>query len=145
MRKEDLTVPALVAVAVELIVGVIYIGLQIYYGIAYHIPPYKFICNILGLVLVYAALTILENHPERVNHLAPEECVGIVRKDTLRMLRLIKLVFVLGLMIPCAGDVIGIELKDGYSLIVIGAILLITAYFEYKILLVIRKKRNDKK
>ena len=99
MRKEDLTVPAIIAEAIEIIVGLIYIGLQIYYGLSNHVPPYKFICNIVGLLLVYAGLTILSNHPEQVNRLKTEVCVGKVRKYTLRMLRLIKFVFVVGLMV----------------------------------------------
>ena len=61
------------------------------------------------------------------------------------MLRLIKLVFVVGLMVPCVGDAIGIELKDAYSLIVIFAIILIAVWHEYKILLVIRSNRDNKK
>ena len=97
MRKEDLTVPAIIAEAIEIIVGLIYIGMQIYYGLSNHVPPYKFICNIVGLLLVYAGLTILSNHPEQVNRLKTEVCVGKVRKYTLRMLRLIKFVFVVGL------------------------------------------------
>ena len=145
MRKEDLTVPAIIAEAIEIIVGLIYIGLQIYYGLSNHVPPYKFICNIVGLLLVYAGLTILSNHPEQVNRLKTEVCVGKVRKYTLRMLRLIKFVFVVGLMVPCVGDVIGIELKDAYSLVVILAIVLIAALYEYKILLVIRSNRDIKK
>ena len=79
MRKEDLTVPAIIAEAIEIIVGLIYIGLQIYYGLSNHVPPYKFICNIVGLLLVYAGLTILSNHPEQVNRLKTEVCVGKVR------------------------------------------------------------------
>ena len=145
MRKEDLTVPAIIAEAVEIIVGLVYIGLQIYYGVVNHIPPYRFICNIVGLLLVYAGLTVLSNHPEQVNRLAPEVCVGKVRRYPLRMLRLIKLVFVVGLMVPCVGDAIGIELKDAYSLIVIFAIILIAVWHEYKILLVIRSNRDNKK
>ena len=145
MRKEDLTVPAIIAEAVEIIVGLVYIGLQIYYGVVNHIPPYRFICNIVGLLLVYAGLTVLSNHPEQVSRLAPEVCVGKVRKYTLRRLRLIKLVFVVGLMVPCVGDAIGIELKDAYSLIVIFAIILIAVWHEYKILLVIRSNRDNKK
>ncbi len=145
MRKEDLTVPAILAEAAEIIVGLIYIGLQIYYGVVNHIPPYRFICNIVGLVLVYAGLTVLSNHPEHVNRLAPEVCVGRIRTYTLRMLRLIKLVFVVGLMVPCVGDALGIELLNAYSLIVIFLIILIAVIYEYKILLVIRKNRDNKK
>ena len=144
MRKEDLTVPAIIAEAIEIIVGLIYIGLQIYYGLSNHVPPYKFICNIVGLLLVYAGLTILSNHPEQVNRLKTEVCVGKVRKYTLRMLRLIKLIFVVGLMIPCVADVIGRQMQDVYSLIIIGLLLLVTIYYEYKIILTIRKNRDGK-
>ena len=35
MKKEDLTVPAIFAEAIGMILGIVYIGLQIYYGIAY--------------------------------------------------------------------------------------------------------------
>lgn len=145
MRKEDLNVPAIIAEAVEIIVGLIYIGLQIYYGFANHVPPYKFICNIVGLILVYTGLSIASNHPERVNRIPAEMCVGEVRKYTLRMLRVVKFVFVAGLMIPCIWDVVGMEMKEGYSLIVPGMILLIAVWYEYKILLVIRKNRDNKK
>ena len=50
MKKEDLTVPAIFAEAIGMILGIVYIGLQIYYGIAYKVAPYKFICNIAGVV-----------------------------------------------------------------------------------------------
>lgn len=145
MRKEDLTVPVIIAEAIEIIVGMVYIGLQIYYGVVNHVPPYKFICNIVGLILVYVGLTVLLNHPEQVNRLPRQVCVGKVRKYTLRMLRLIKFVFVIGLMVPCVCDAAGIELQDAYSLIVIFALILIAAFYEYKILLVIRNNRDNKK
>ena len=38
--------------------------------------------------------------------------MGKVRKYSIRMIRLVKLVFIIGLMVPCVGDVIGIELKE---------------------------------
>ena len=47
MRKEDLSVVALLLEAVDLILGLVYIGLQIFYGLYYHVPPYKFILNLL--------------------------------------------------------------------------------------------------
>ena len=50
MKKEDLTVPAIFAEAIGMILGIVYIGLQIYYGIAYKVAPYKFICNIAEVV-----------------------------------------------------------------------------------------------
>ena len=100
MKKEDLTVPAILAEAVGILLCILYIGLQIFYGINYHVAPYKYICNLVGLVLVYAGLTILSNHPERINRIPAQMCVGKIRIYSLRMLRLIKLIFVVGLMIP---------------------------------------------
>ena len=76
MKKEDLTVPAILAEAVGILLCILYIGLQIFYGINYHVAPYKYICNIVGLVLVYAGLTILSNHPERINRIPAQMCVG---------------------------------------------------------------------
>ena len=59
MKKEDLTVPAIFAEAIGMILGIVYIGLQIYYGIAYKVAPYKFICNIAGVVLIYVGCVFL--------------------------------------------------------------------------------------
>ena len=141
MKKEDLTVPAILAEAVGILLCILYIGLQIFYGINYHVAPYKYICNI---VLVYAGLTILSNHPERINRIPAQMCVGKIWIYSLRMLRLIKLIFVVGLMIPCVADVIGRQMQDVYSLIIIGLLLLVTIYYEYKIILTIRKNRDGK-
>ena len=44
MKKEDLTVPAILAEAVGILLCILYIGLQIFYGINYHVAPYKYIC-----------------------------------------------------------------------------------------------------
>ena len=43
MKKEDLTVPAIFAEAIGMILGIVYIGLQIYYGtVSYtHLDVYK--------------------------------------------------------------------------------------------------------
>ena len=144
MKKEDLTVLAILAEAVGVLLGILYIGLQIFYGINYHVAPYKYICNIAGFVLVYAGLTILSNHPERINRIPEQMCVGKIRIYSLRMLRLVKLIFVVGLMIPCVADVIGRQMQDAYSLIIIGLLLLVTIYYEYKIILTIRKNRDGK-
>ena len=93
MRREDLSVSAIFLEAIEIIFGIIYIGLQIYYGLYYHITPYKFIMNLLAMILVYLGLSLLSCYPERINNIAPEYCVGKIRKYSLRMIRLIKFVF----------------------------------------------------
>ena len=70
--------------------------------------------------------------PEKINRLPKEVCVGKVRKYSIRMIRLVKPVFIIGVNGPCVGDVIGIELKDAYSLLVIAAILVMTVFYEYR-------------
>ena len=77
-----------------MILGIVYIGLQIYYGIAYKVAPYKFICNIAGVVLIYEGLSLVSCQPEKINRLPKEVCVGKVRKYSVRMIRLVKLVFI---------------------------------------------------
>lgn len=143
MKKEDLTVPAIFAEAIGMILGIVYIGLQIYYGFAYKVAPYKFICNIAGVVLIYVGLSLVSCQPEKINRLPKEVCAGKVRKYSIRMIRLVKLVFIIGLMVPCVGDVIGIELKDAYSLLVIAAILVITVFYEYRIIQLLRNDHHD--
>ena len=142
MRKEDLSVVALLLEAVDLILGLVYIGLQIFYGLYYHVPPYKFILNLLAMVLVYAGLTLLSMYPERINSIPKEICQGTIRKYSLWMVRLIKAIFVVSLLIPSVFDVIGIGIQSVYSLIVIGLILVVAGYCEYHI---IQEFKNRKK
>ena len=143
MRKDDLTVPAILAEAVGLILGILYVGLQIYYGVVYHVAPYKFVCNIVGVILVYTGFTMMSCYPEKINRIPVDMCVGKVRMYSVRMVRSIKLVFLLGLMIPCVCDVAGVELQDAYSLFVIGLILLLALYYEYKIIRIMQKDKHD--
>lgn len=145
MRKEDLTIPGIIAEAVGLILGVLYVVLQISYGVIYHVPPYRFVCNIAGCILVYTGLTMLSCQPEKINRIPAEMCVGQIRRDSIRMILTIKLAFIVGLMIPCVCDVIGYELKDAYSLLVVAAILLAAFFYEYRILRTIRKHKQDPK
>lgn len=143
MKKNDLTVPAILAEAIGVILGVVYIVLQIYYGILYHVAAYKFVCNIVGIILIYTGLTLLSCYPEKVNRIPPEVCTGRIRKYSIRMLRMIKLVFIVGLMVPCVADVAGFVADGAYSLVVIGIMLFITAYYEYKIIRIMRDDRHD--
>ncbi len=142
MRKEDLTVPAIFAEAAVLILGIAYIGMQVYYGITYHIAPVQFICNILGIILVYTGLSVLSCYPEKINRLPKEICTGKIRTWSIRMVRLVKIIFVSGLMVPCVADVAGTELKDAFSLVVIFAILLTVVYYEIRIVFEAKNNGN---
>lgn len=145
MRREDLSVPALLAEAVGIVVGLVYIVLQIFYGVKFHLTWQKPAMNIVLAVLVYAALTLLSVYPERVNGLSDRQCRGAVRKYTIRMVRLIKLVFMASLMVPCVCDVSGHTVKGVYTAAVIGLLLLIAGYYEYRIIAQLRDdNRKDK-
>lgn len=141
MRKEDLTVPALIAEAVGLILGMIYIGLQIFYGVAYHAEPMKLILNLVVAVLVYAGLTLLSSYPEKINGIAPELCRGKIRKYSIRMVRAVKIIFVTSLLIPCVADAAGFQMKSAYSLLVIGILLIVAVYYEYQIIHILRNMK----
>ena len=142
VRKEDLSVVALLLEAINLILGIVYMGLQIFYGIYYHVPPYKFILNLLVMILVYAGLTLLSMYPEKINSIPRQVCQGRVRKYSLWMVRLVKTIFVVSLLIPCVFDVMGVGIQSVYSLIVIGLILVVAGYCEYHI---IQELKNRKK
>jgi L-asparagine transporter-like permease len=139
MKREDMTVPALLLESVTLILAIVYIGLQIFYGLYYHIAFYKFLINVFAMVLVYAGLTVLCVYPERINRLPAEAFTPEIRKLSLRMTRLAKLIFVAGILVPCVFDAIGIELLDAASLIVIGLMLADVIYYEGKIIQILRK------
>lgn len=134
MKKEDLTVPAMLFEAIDIILGIAYIGLQIFYGLYYHVPVHKFVINILVMILVYIGLSILSNNPERLNRIPPELCVGNIRKYSLRMIRVIKFIFIMGLFIPSVCDVFGYGMTSHYNVIMIIIFIVISLIYEYKIL-----------
>ena len=110
-----MTFASAVLEAIDAILALAYIGLQIYYGVCYHIQVFKFVANILVLLLVYISL---------------------------RLLTFVKLVFTAGLLVPCVCDAFGIAIRDVYSLIMIGLILVVTAYYEYRIFQEIKSLRK---
>ena len=48
-----MTFASAVLEAIDALLALAYIGLQIYYGVCYHIQVFKFVANILVLLLVY--------------------------------------------------------------------------------------------
>ena len=73
-------------------------------------------------------------YPERVNGLSREVCTGAIRRYTIRMVELIKLVFVLSLLFTSICDALGYRVDAAYSLIVMGLILVVAVVFEVKII-----------
>lgn len=141
MKKEDMTTAGLLAEAVGIVAGLVYIGMQIYYGISYGVAAKNIILNVVMLLLVYAGLTLLARYPEKVNSLPKEKCSGMVRRDTLRMLAGVKLIFVLSLLGTSICDVMGIEISSWYSVVVVLLIVGTVFYQEGKIIHTIRRKK----
>ncbi len=141
MKKEDMTTIDLLLEAVGIVSTLLYLGLQIYYGISYGANLVTVLMNGAVLVLVYLGLTMLTVYPERVNGLTKETCSGQVRRYTIHMVRLIKLIFVTGLLFASICDVMGHEINSGYSIIVVVLVVLVAVYYEWKIIRILRKKK----
>ena len=141
MKKEDMTTIDLLLEAVGIVSTLLYLGLQIYYGISYGANLVTVLMNGAVLVLVYLGLTMLTAYPERVNGLTKETCSGQVRRYTIHMVRLIKLIFVTGLLFASICDVMGHEINSGYSIIVVVLVVLVAVYYEWKIIRILRKKK----
>lgn len=142
MKKEEMTLMDLLAEAVGIVAGVIYLGMQIYYGIYYGVAVSHISMNVVMLLLVYVGLTMLSCYPEKVNNLDREACTGDIRRYTVRMLRTVKLIFILSLLFTSVCDVMGYEITSWCSVLVVILILATVFYFEGRI---IRMLRNNKK
>ncbi len=142
MKKKDWTVAGLLVEATAIVAGLIYLGLQIYYGILYGVSIFTLIMNILVFLCVYAGLTLLVFFPEKVNRLSVEICQGKIRQDTIWMVRLIKLIFVLSLLFTSICDVMGLKIEAAYSLIVAGFILATAIFFEARIIRTLKEKNQ---
>lgn len=140
MKKNELTWLTMMIEAVGLVSAIIYMGLQIYYGIAYGVGFANIVMNVAAMILVYLGLTLLAVYPERVNGLTREMCSGDARKYTLRMVRLAKLIFVEGLLFTSICDVMGKQINSGYSLVVVVLMVLVAIYYEYRIIKILRDK-----
>ena len=139
MKKNHLSTETLVFEIISAIAELFYMGLQVYYGIVYGAGAVRIVMNVLILILVYMGLTVLAIYPERVNGLPREVCTGAIRKYTIRMVELIKLVFVLSLLFTSICDALGYRVDAAYSLIVMGLILVVAVVFEVKIIKILRK------
>lgn len=142
MKIKDWTAAGLLTEATALVASLIYLGLQIYYGILYGVVMVKLITNIMVFILVFAGLTLLALFPEKVNRLSVQSCQGKIRQDTIWMVRLIKLIFVLSLLFTSICDILGIQIEAAYSLIAAGMMLATAIFYETRI---IRRLREQDK
>ena len=142
MKKDDMTVPVLLLEAVTIVFGMIYIGLQIFYGVRYQVEIYKVICNIAALLLIYGGLTLLSVYPEKVHRLPKELFTAQIRRYPLWMVRVLKYIFVASMMIPCLCDVLGVDLNGAVGLVVVILVIIVVAYYETKIIQIIKQLRK---
>ena len=133
MKKEEMTTVDFLLEAVGIVAAMIYLGLQIYYGIVYGVAFTGIILNAAILILVYVGLTLLAHYPERVNNLPKEICGGKIRIYTIHMVRAVKLIFVLSLLFTSICDAAGVQINKGYSLV--------TVVYEGKIIKLLRGKK----
>lgn len=142
MKKNRLSTEELVFEIISAVAALFYMVLQVYYGIVYGAGAMRILMNVLILILVYTGLTMLIRYPERVNGLPREVCTGDIRKYTIRMVELIKLVFVLSLLFTSICDALGYRIDAAYSLIVMVFILMIAVVFEVKIIKILRERKK---
>jgi hypothetical protein len=142
MKKNRLSTEELVFEIISAVAALFYMVLQVYYGIVYGAGAMRILMNVLILILVYTGLTMLIRYPERVNGLPREVCTGDIRKYTIRMVELIKLVFVLSLLFTSICDALGYRIDAAYSLIVMAFILMIAVVFEVKIIKILRERKK---
>ena len=135
MKKNEMTWQVMLIEAVGIVSAIAYLGLQIYYGIAFHVNPVNLMMNLVFMILVYVGLTLLAVYPERVNGLTREVCSGKIRQYTLRMVRMV--------LFTSVCDALGKELKQGYSLIIVVLIAAIAVYYEGRIIHIL--KQNNKR
>lgn len=141
LKKEEMTNMDFLLEAVGIVAAMIYLGLQIYYGIVYGVAFTGIILNAAILILVYVGLTLLARYPERVNNLPKEICSGKIRKYTIHMVCAVKLIFVLSLLFTSICDAAGVQINKGYSLVTVALIVIVTVVYEGKIIKLLRGKK----
>ena len=132
MKKKGLTRTERLLEGITAVLAVVYEGLQIYYGIAYHAGALRVIMNMLIFALLYVGFTLL----------SVEVCSGKIRTYTIRMVQLIKLAFVSALLFSSICDALGQRIDSVYSLVAMGVIVVIAAVCEIQIIRELRRKKK---
>lgn len=121
-----------------------YLGLQLYYRMLYRMGWSTCLYHLLPVVFIYAALLLLQKNPEWMNGRGSEPLYGKVRVYAVRMVRNGKCILILGMLVPGMADVFGIQIHDGYSLLIMAAILVVIGYYLFRIYQY-NKEQNDKR
>lgn len=126
-REWEIVVETVTAVAAG-----VFLVLQIYYGFVYESSVWTILYHLLPLGLLYMGLVLLQMFPEMLNG-SSEPLPDMVRIYAVRMIRISKLLFVFGMLVPSIADVLGIEMNSAYSLVIMGGILGTIGYYFYRI------------
>ncbi len=133
MPKREWEIWEMVIEAVTVAALLVFFGLQVYYGYIYESSFATVAYHLLSAALLYAGLTVLQVFPELLNGRNSELLQGTIRIYAIRMVRNIKLLLILGIVIPSAADVLGIAVNAAYSFFLFGGILLDIGYYIYRI------------
>ncbi len=141
MKKEEMTTVDFLLEAVGIVAALVYLGLQIYYGIVYGVAFTGIILNAAILILVYVGLTLLARYPERVNNLPKEICSGENKKiydsygaRSQADLRAQSFYLPVSVMLPGCRSI-------KYSLVTVALIVIVTVVYEGKIIKLLRGKK----
>ena len=137
-----MTVGALLAETASIILVIAYIIFQIMYLYKYPMMTISGMIHIAVIILIYLFFTVLSVYPEWIHRLQANQCKGSIRKYSLRMVRSLKLLLIVGLLIPSIYDVMGKEMRPVYSLILIGILVILVVYYEYQIIRILRNNRK---
>ena len=142
MPKKDIQVWEIIIESIAAVAAVVIIALQLYYGYIYESGIATMVYRLLPLVLLYAAMTVLQIYPEFLNGMGSEPLQGMVRVYAVRMVRNIKLLLVFGILLPSAADVLGISVDEAYSVLVLSGILGNIGYYILRIYKYNTKKKG---
>lgn len=147
MQKDEMGIGDIIVESLTIFGMIMYLGLQMFYRSRYQISIQTMIYHIVPVILLYLFLLLLQYHPEFLNGKSSEPVKGKVRIYAVRMVRICKLLIVYGILIPTVADILETGIHGAYSLVVMLCILVVIAYYIFRIYQYNREedKKNKKK
>lgn len=133
MRRGEMGIGDIIVEALSIAAVLIYLGLQIVYRQLYGISADKMLYHFLPVILLYAGMMVVQFFPELLNGRNSEPLKGKVRIYAVRMVRICKLLLILGILLPSISDVCGVRINEAYSLIGMVGVLAVIGYYLYRI------------
>lgn len=133
MEKREMKAWEAVMEALGVMAVMAFLGMQIYYGYRYERSLAALLSHFLPVILLYTGMTVLQMHPEFLNGRNSEPLKGIVKTYAVRMVRNAKLLLILGMLIPSAADLLGVEMNASYSILIMAGMLGNIGWYLYRI------------